>query len=349
MRILIVAPLYPPDTGTLATYIKEVASRLAVKHTVSVVAYGSEPEQAPNVQMVCTSKQWPVLVRTALFTWRLWCSSRGADLLYVSDGASVGTPSIFIGRIRRIPVYRFVREDEARERLEQLTRTTIPEEAFALSSLPQLKIRFIRWLQRLVLRHSKKVLMPNGWLKDIFGRAYQIPQKKMVVLPYPPERLERVSFPLETKPHQLLVTSPLTVTSGVRELIEQFTQVQQQVPDLSLVIANDGPEERTLRAHVQTLGLDSAIQFLGKVSRVERAYLLQTSGALVLHPNAQHASHDVYAAYQANLPVVTTDTQDTLPAVLTDQELREQLINEGTQTMNRQASWEHHLQTILAL
>lgn len=104
MHIVVATPLYPPDIEEAAVYSKEVAKRLAEKHTVTVVAYTRLPEQLPSVHVIAISKREPTFVRIAKFTLALARAARNTDLLYVQNGASVELPMTIVSLVSRAQI-----------------------------------------------------------------------------------------------------------------------------------------------------------------------------------------------------------------------------------------------------
>ncbi|MSR85296.1 hypothetical protein EXS71_02570 [Candidatus Uhrbacteria bacterium] len=167
MRILIVTPLYPPDIDRLAIYAKELASRLTSQHQVSVMTYGSIPEEVSPVRIFYIPKNWSIFLRMIAFLFQLWRAAMDADLLYVCDGAAVGLPSTLISWLRGIPLVRYVTEDEAAERKKM--------------GASKRKVQGVDHLQRFVLRHATRVIISTESLKNLFSR-------EAVVLPLPAPR-----------------------------------------------------------------------------------------------------------------------------------------------------------------
>lgn len=188
MRLLIVTPLYPPDTGRLAVYLKQLAARWSEDSPVRILTYGEFPEALPNVQVTCVSKRLPLFMRVIAFTFRAWREAGQADVLYLADGASVGFPSILVAQLRGIPVLRHVMEDEFWERSKQLS-----------VSKPDMKLKLIRWLQGWVLRRSTQIVVPTSTLQKTFTEAYKLPILRMSVFLFPPERIPRSPFSLQTE------------------------------------------------------------------------------------------------------------------------------------------------------
>lgn len=105
MRIVIATPLYPPDTAPQAVYVKELARRLSKEHSVTIVAYGSYPEEVPGVTIIAISKRQPKLLRILAFTRALYRATRAADMLYAENGPSVELP---VGLLTLMPHPRLV-------------------------------------------------------------------------------------------------------------------------------------------------------------------------------------------------------------------------------------------------
>ncbi|MGH7175683.1 MAG: hypothetical protein ACREGR_04990 [Minisyncoccia bacterium] len=98
MRILIATPLYPPEVAPAAAYAKELARRLAERHSVVVVAYTHLPEEIPGVEVIAIDKRQPRLARIAAYRSMLARTARSADALIALNGASVELPLLSVAR-----------------------------------------------------------------------------------------------------------------------------------------------------------------------------------------------------------------------------------------------------------
>ncbi|MFQ5540963.1 MAG: hypothetical protein ACE5F4_01820 [Candidatus Paceibacteria bacterium] len=94
MKIVIATPLYPPDIADQALYVKELATRLAPNHRVTVVTYGRIPEKVPGVTILLTNKHLPAPLRLLKFTYNLLRALNDADAFYVHSGISAELPSL---------------------------------------------------------------------------------------------------------------------------------------------------------------------------------------------------------------------------------------------------------------
>jgi hypothetical protein len=118
MRIAIATPLYPPDIAEPAPYVKELATRLAIEHTVTIVTYGRFPEEIPGVRIVCVNKQRPLLIRLTLYTLVLLREAWKADCVFAINGASVELPAGIVARASGKPLFVHVRDTSAHERAQ---------------------------------------------------------------------------------------------------------------------------------------------------------------------------------------------------------------------------------------
>ncbi len=101
MRIIITTPIYPPEIGGPAIYIKELTKRLAGEHELTVIMYGRLPEKISGVSFICINKNRLLPLRLLSFFYSLLRASKDADLIYSENGASVELPVGLIFLLRR--------------------------------------------------------------------------------------------------------------------------------------------------------------------------------------------------------------------------------------------------------
>lgn len=131
MKIVIATPLYPPDTAFQATYVKELATRLSKKHSVTIVTYGHLPELIENVHIRAVDKRYPLPVRLILFFILLFKSTWSAHVLYVQNGASVELPAVIVSMLLRRPLLLGISDAEAHERASHTKARTQMEKRVA--------------------------------------------------------------------------------------------------------------------------------------------------------------------------------------------------------------------------
>ncbi|MEN9920428.1 MAG: hypothetical protein RL538_321 [Candidatus Parcubacteria bacterium] len=116
MKILILSPLFPPDTGAPAPYTKELATRLGAAHEVKLLIYGYLPEGVENVPITAIDKRSTLLLRLIRFTKTLFAMSRECELIIVQNAPSIELPAFLISRIKKTPMLLIKSDPLAEER-----------------------------------------------------------------------------------------------------------------------------------------------------------------------------------------------------------------------------------------
>lgn len=122
---------------------------------------------------------------------------------------------------------------------------------------------------------------------------------------------------IERDHSELLFVGRLVEKKGLAVLLAAMPRILQAHPQVHLTIAGFGPEETTLRAQVQELGLESKVKFLGAVSQDQLPGLYRRAG-IFLAPFIQARGGDqeglglvTVEAIGCGCPVIVSD----LPAV----------------------------------
>ncbi len=373
MKIVLATPLYPPEIGGPATYVKELAHKLRDEHEVTIVAYASTSEKVPGTTLITVSKRRALPVRLAKFTYELWRVSRRADVVYVQNAVAAGLPAVIVRLLTRTPVVLKFVGDEAWERATQLKQTRKRLDEFLAAPDGSPRIRLIGILQGFVLRHVSAVTTPSRYLADTIIRAYRVPASRVVVNYNAAEETEAVPFSAAVTPRQIVATARLTEWKGVDGIIRAVALLVRDFPDIVLKVAGDGPAEASLKALVRELGMESHIDFLGRVSRAETWHVRKTSQVYVLNSLYEGLPHTVLTSFAADIPVVATDIPGTNEAVrdgisgllvpprddkalaeaiarlFRDEALRTQLAKGGKKILAEKFSWEAHVRTLIAI
>jgi hypothetical protein len=135
MQIVIATPLYPPDIDETAVYAKELARRLAVEHTVTVVAYTHIGEQISGATTMTIEKDRPVFARIFSFWKAIRRAAHNAHVLYVINGASVELPVIVTSFTSRTPIIFTMHDTAAHYRAEK---------SWVLNTIEKIAIRLAR-------------------------------------------------------------------------------------------------------------------------------------------------------------------------------------------------------------
>ncbi len=103
----------------------------------------------------------------------------------------------------------------------------------------------------------------------------------------------------------ILCVGQLAPYKGHQFLLEAMAQLQPQWPNAHLVLAGDGPLEKSLRQHAEQLRIDSSVHLLGY--RTDVPDLIQACDLLVLVSPAEGLGTSVLDAMFAGKPVVGAD------------------------------------------
>jgi len=373
MKIVLATPLYPPEIGGPATYVKELAELLSHNHQVTIVAFASTSEKVEGVALYTVSKRRILPIRLLKFFFVLWREAKKADVVYAQNAVAAGLPAIFVGMLTQTPVVLKFVGDEAWERATQLRQTTHTLEDFLARNEGSLKIHIIKNIQRLVLRHVQAITVPSAYLREVIIRAYRLNPAKVVVNYNAAQKPETVPFAETIIPHQLVVTARLVEWKGIDGILRALKLLIKEFPDITLLIAGDGPEEKNLKRLAHELDLDTHVTFLGRISRAETWHIRKTSAVYVLNSHYEGLPHTALTSFAAGIPMVATNIPGTNEAVyheatglvvpphddralaqaiarlLKDEALRERLVQGGKELLAEKFSWEAHISTLLSI
>lgn len=373
MKLVLATPVYPPEIGGPATYVKELAERLKHEHQICIVAYASTSEKVPGTTLITVSKRRPLPVRLVVYLFKLFAATKGADVLYVQNGVASGLPAVLVGLSRGVPVVIKFVGDEAWERATHLRQTSQMLEEFLEHPRASLKIRMIMRLQGFVLRRAHRITTPSAYLARVVEHTYHVPAARIIVNYNAAEKTPFVPIEASVVPHQIAVTARLVEWKGIDGIIEAIQLLKKRFPDIRLMIAGDGPEEKHLKEITHTLGVSDHVVFLGRISRAETWHLRKTSHLYVLNSTYEGLPHTVLTSFAACIPVIATDISGTNEAVLHektgllvpphdtkalshaierlfgDKKLCERLVEGGSVILEEKFSWRAHLTTLIEI
>jgi len=281
LRILLVGPL-PPPAGGIANQTVQLAGLLrAAGAEVELVQVNPPwwPEWAAHLRGV------RAVLRLPLYLWQLWRAAGRAQLLHVMANSGWSwhlhaAPAIWIGRMRGNGVVLNYRGGEA--------------PAFLAHSAA---------LVCFTLRRAHAVIVPSAYLARVFDQ-YGI--NAQIV----PNVVDLQRFSAGTGlPGQarILIARHLEPLYDHATALRAFALVRKQMPEAQLTICGEGPEQPRLQQLAQTLRLQDAVHFTGKVDNADMpAYYRQVD--LVLNPSlADNMPNSVLEAWASGVPVVSTN------------------------------------------
>jgi glycosyltransferase involved in cell wall biosynthesis len=115
-----------------------------------------------------------------------------------------------------------------------------------------------------------------------------------------------------------LYVGRLAVEKGLRDLLDAFRYVHEQLPETKLNIVGSGFLDRELRERTRRLGLESAVAFLGSKDPEEIGQLLMISSALILPSHMEPWGLVVNEALSYGCPVVASNVCGCTPELVLD-------------------------------
>ena len=93
MKILIVTPLFPPDTGAPAPYTKQLLKHLNESgYSITLITYGKLPENAPYEKIIVLNKRWPKLFLLLASVFYVLREAKDNERIIVNNGPSSELP-----------------------------------------------------------------------------------------------------------------------------------------------------------------------------------------------------------------------------------------------------------------
>jgi glycosyltransferase involved in cell wall biosynthesis len=372
---VLLTPIYPPDVGGPASYVRELAQRLSKEMRVSVLGYcgGSfEPISGVDFDLLA-----PESMNFFSQQRRLWKSLKkhalDADLLYIQGPVVVGTVGLLFARHYGIRHQLKFVGDLAWEVASSRGETKVALEGWHKSEKKHPRTWLLYWLQKWNLRHAQRILVPSMFLKRILMEYYRVK----------PERIDMVfnAFdapvdighsalphrPLAPMGKRLMTAGRLVPHKNVRDIILAF----EKLPVFfTLDVYGSGPEESSLIKLAADLVLGERVHFWGNVGRDELLKALEEHDLFVLYSDYEGLPHSLLEAFGKNCPVLASDIPGTdevakhgITAVLCpprsperlaasildlakDPEKRRRLTQNARAILLKDHSWETHLNAL---
>ena len=278
---MITAPVHM--LGGQAQAATEIVAGFAGDPEIHVSVAPIDP-QAPRIIRGLT--EWPLIrsfVRPTVYFTRLLARAGDADVIHAFCAAHTAflfgaLPALIVGRVRRVPVILNYHDGRAAAHLRWWRG-------------------FLRW----AIGSAAALVVPSGYLKDVFARHGYAPLIITNVVP-----TGRITYsPEETVTPRLISNRLLEPLYRVENSVRAFGLLRDRYPDARLDIYGCGRSERGLRKLVADLGLQG-VEFHGRVSADEMARTLEAGGIVVNSSMTDNMPHIVIEAFAAGRPLVTT-------------------------------------------
>ncbi len=298
LRILMVAPSFPPYRGGVETHVHEVGRRLAEDPGFEVDVLTTDlSRELPPVDLVdgmhvTRVPAWP---RDGDLYWAPRVASEvgrsGADVIHV-QGYHTFVPVLAMLAARR------------HRRPYVLTFHSGGHSSRVRHAIRPLQIRLLRPL----LRGAGALVAVSPFEANLFGRNYGVAERTIVTIP------NGADLPAGSDPGTRARTAGLILSVGRLErykgharVIEAFRQVKDRFPHARLMILGTGPDEAVLRRTAEAHGVSEAVTIAG-LPRHELPPLLREAQVVALLSEYESHGLAVQEALSLAARVVVTDS-----------------------------------------
>jgi glycosyltransferase involved in cell wall biosynthesis len=316
VNIVIVTGIWPPDAGGPASHGQALGRYLHGRgHAVEVVTTAtSAPDEEPfPVRWV--TRGGSASLRHLRVAALVRTRSRRADIVYATS--MVRRAAVGAGMARRPLVVKLV-SDEVFERFVRDGRFSGTLEEFQRAR--GARVALLRWTRTRALRRAVHVLSPSAYLRG-FALGWGLDPRRVSVLPNPAPAVPSLP-PREETRSQLDLHGPVLAFAGrlaPQKSLGVALEALARTSEVTLVIAGDGPERKTLQERAHELGLDGRTRFLGRLDRYAVLRLFHAADASLLSSSWENSPHSVVESLAVGTPVIAT-TVGGVPEIVRDGE-----------------------------
>lgn len=155
---------------------------------------------------------------------------------------------------------------------------------------------------------ARAFITPSRFVKRMAVSRQGIPEHKIVVIPHGID-LERFTPGNQPRYGRILFVGRLVELKGLHHLIEAVSRIQEQFPELHLVVVGDGPD-RSLYENLATRKLGARCRFLGAQphdavrDEMQKAYVFSMPSISMPNGEAESFGMVFLEAQACGLPVV---------------------------------------------
>lgn len=305
MRIFIASGIFHPDSGGPATYLYKLLPELQARgHEVQALAYGDAPSNGYPYPLTRISFQQNPLLRLANYATSYQQRAAWAELVYLN---SLGLPRF---GARTKPRVMKVVGDYAWERC--VNRGFVPQtediDQFQHKRYDA-RVEFFKWARAREVRHVDQIIVPSQYLRQMVIGWGADPSRVQVI--YNALEREAQNAPIskqqarqqlgwDANGHYLLTVARLTAWKGIDHLIDALPHV----PNITLVVAGDGPDRGRLEARAKQNGAN--VRFLGKVPHEQIDLHMRAADYMTLYSGYEGLSHTILESLYAGTPVIAS-------------------------------------------
>jgi glycosyltransferase involved in cell wall biosynthesis len=316
VNVLVVSGIWPPDPGGPASHAPALADFLRERgHTVEVVTTADREPEPRGYRVSWVSRSLPPGVRHAAVVREIARRGRRSDVVYATS--MVRRAALGSTLARRPLVVKLV-SDEVFERQQREGRFTGTLDEF--QRVGGARVTFLRSSRNRALESARHVLCPSSYLREV-ALGWGLDPGRLSVLPNPAPEVPTLPS-RDALRGELELSGPTLAFAGrlgPQKSLDVALEAVAELPDVTLVVAGDGPDRGALERRARDLGVDRRARFLGSVPRDGVLRLFRAADASLLSSSWENLPHTVLEALAVGSPVIATSVGG-VPEVVRDGE-----------------------------
>jgi glycosyltransferase involved in cell wall biosynthesis len=303
VNVLVATGMWPPDVGGPASHAPEVCEYLLRQgHRVEAVTMADRAPAPERYPVHWASRRTPLVWRQLVAAQLVARLARKADVVYTTG--MIGRSSLGAALARRPTVLKLT-SDPVFER--SLRWRLFGADLGAFQDARGFRIGVLRRARDLALAHASRVIIPSDALREL-ALGWGLPPAKVVVIPNPvspPELGEREELRRRhgLEGRTLVFAGRMVPQKAIPVALEAVVRN----PDVSLVLAGEGPYLERLQKLARSMPLDGRARFLGPQPRQAVFELLRAADAALLSSSWENFPHMVVEALSVGTPVLATE------------------------------------------
>jgi len=270
MKIIFATPIYPPEIGGPAQYVRNLVRGLELKRIkTEVISYNE-------------LKKYPQPFRFFLYSLNLFKRAQNIDIIYTFNLISCGLPTYLVGKILRKKFMIRLGGDFLWERAIEEGRTKKGLREY-YKERKSLKEKFFFFLLKKVLNGADKIVFTTNFQKKLYKKCFDITEEKIAIIFNPFPKVKTTNSQLSIVKYQFLYAGRLIKLKNLDNLIEVFVRIIKGTnTPVTLKIIGEGPERDNLEIKIKNLGLEEKIIIKDSLPHSELLKEIQKSYLCIL-------------------------------------------------------------------
>lgn len=310
-KILVCTGIYPPDIGGPATYVSELINGLPpMGFDLRVITYSDVVDDQAQSKIYRINRHRPLLVRYFNYFRLTLKLCFWADLVYIQGPVSEGLPAALACGLSGKKYILKIVGDFAWEQGSQRYGVKDNLDDFQ-SKKYGFKVELWRRIERWVAKRAVTIITPSYYLKKIVSGWISDTDKIRVVynsvaVPVVAASRDELRNRYKLSGLTLLTVGRLVPWKGIEMLIDLVDQVREEMPDLQLIVAGDGPERKLYEQKITERQLSGHIRILGSIGHDNVLELMKAADILVLNSSYEGLSHVLIEGILSGLPIIAS-------------------------------------------